>query len=501
MYESLKLDKKYRMLFFLSAFMYILYVLPIILADRYYNDDLSRALYGLTGWAGDGRPLTEYILRFLCDGYPIIDISPMPLVLGCVILAYCVTLYLQKISINRDGLLMQVFCELLVISNPFLLCNLAYKFDSFSMLLPLATVFLMFSFEAKNRILDFIMKFVLLLCVLCLYQPVVGAWASLFLMDTWLNYCSEGKARIIEIVKSKLHHLLAAICTFLIYMLVISKLFVDKDGWRANASSIGISAIQMKEKVLDIGGVIKLYLEGYNGLFAVVVCVFLLIALSCFVLQGALRVAESKDADGIRNYVLGCLAALVVFFAICIVPVCPLLFLPNYGISDRVLIAVSAALFFVSVCANYSKGKLRIITMVLLGIIVLRSYTYSYAYGDAMESQKDYETYVVQNIARDIESLDPDRKVDSIRIEGEMPYSPQVENLCKKYPQFNTIVPRYMYNENWIGITYLKYYLPQNITPLQDEVSEEMMGSGAERVENSLYRLSVSGNVVRVEFR
>jgi len=118
-----------------------------------------------------------------------------------------------------------------------------------------------------------------------------------------------------------------------------------------------------------------------------------------------------------------------------------------------------------------------------------------------MESQKDYETYAVQNIARDIENLDPDRKVDSIRIEGEMPYSPQVENMCKKYPQFNNIVPRYMYNENWIGITYLKYYLPQKITPLPDEVSEEMMGSGAERVENSLYRLSVSENVVRVEFR
>ena len=132
---------------------------------------------------------------------------------------------------------------------------------------------------------------------------------------------------------------------------------------------------------------------------------------------------------------------------------------------------------------------------------MLRSYTYSYAYGNAMESQKDYETYVVQNIARDIERLDPDRVVDSIRIEGEMPYSPQVENMCKKYPQFNNIVPRYMYNENWIGITYLKYYLPQKITPLPDEVSDEMMGPGAERVENSLYRLSVSGNVVRVEFR
>ena len=425
----------------------------------------------------------------------------MPLLLGCTILAYCVTLYLQKISINRHGLLMQVLSELLVIGNPFLLCNLSYKFDSFSMLLSLALVFLIFSIEEKNRALDFVIKFVLLLCVFCLYQPVVGAWASLFLLDIWLEFCSEGKVRIAEIAKGKVHHLIAAICSFLIYMMVISKMFVDKEGWRANASSVGISAIQMTKKVLDIGRVIKQYLDGYNRLFTVVVFVFLLISLSCFAWQLVLRVADSKDLVGIKDYVLGCLGAIVIFFAICVLPVCPLLFLPNYGISDRVLIALSVSLFFVSICTNYAKGKLHLTTLVLLGIIVLRSYTYSYAYGNAMESQKDFETYVVQNIAHDIECLDPDKNVDSIRIEGVMPYSPKVENMCEKYPQFNNLIPRYMYNENWIGITYLKYYLPQDITPISDEVSEEKMGNDVARTENSLYSLSVSENVVKVEFK
>ncbi|MBR6325869.1 MAG: hypothetical protein IKR61_03615 [Lachnospiraceae bacterium] len=118
-----------------------------------------------------------------------------------------------------------------------------------------------------------------------------------------------------------------------------------------------------------------------------------------------------------------------------------------------------------------------------------------------MESQKDFETYVVQNIAHDIECLDPDKNVDSIRIEGVMPYSPKVENMCEKYPQFNNLIPRYMYNENWIGITYLKYYLPQDITPISDEVSEEKMGNDVARTENSLYSLSVSENVVKVEFK
>lgn len=40
----------------------LLYVLPILLADRYYQDDLARSLYGATGWSGDGRPLTNWLM-------------------------------------------------------------------------------------------------------------------------------------------------------------------------------------------------------------------------------------------------------------------------------------------------------------------------------------------------------------------------------------------------------------------------------------------------------
>ena len=46
----LTIEKKERSLFFALMAMYGIYVLPVILANRLYQDDLSHSLYGVTGW-------------------------------------------------------------------------------------------------------------------------------------------------------------------------------------------------------------------------------------------------------------------------------------------------------------------------------------------------------------------------------------------------------------------------------------------------------------------
>lgn len=51
-----KLEGPDRRRFGLLAAGGLLYVLPILLADRYYQDDLARSLYGATGWAGMAVP-------------------------------------------------------------------------------------------------------------------------------------------------------------------------------------------------------------------------------------------------------------------------------------------------------------------------------------------------------------------------------------------------------------------------------------------------------------
>ena len=48
----------------------LLLVLPICLSVPLYQDDFERAVNGMYYWAGDGRPLSEFIARLLALGSP-----------------------------------------------------------------------------------------------------------------------------------------------------------------------------------------------------------------------------------------------------------------------------------------------------------------------------------------------------------------------------------------------------------------------------------------------
>ncbi|PDQ12906.1 hypothetical protein CKK21_22775 [Enterobacter cloacae] len=57
--------KNNRLPIFVVFSMCILYVLPIIMADRLYVDDMGRTTTGYYGWKGNGRPFAEMIMKFL----------------------------------------------------------------------------------------------------------------------------------------------------------------------------------------------------------------------------------------------------------------------------------------------------------------------------------------------------------------------------------------------------------------------------------------------------
>lgn len=59
----------------------IVYVMPIILANRYYIDDLGRSQWGYASWSANGRPLADFLMILLgFGGENIVDISPLTLI-------------------------------------------------------------------------------------------------------------------------------------------------------------------------------------------------------------------------------------------------------------------------------------------------------------------------------------------------------------------------------------------------------------------------------------
>lgn len=123
----------------------LLYVLPVILANRYYNDDLARSLYGATGWNGDGRPLAESIMLFVSGGEPLTDISPLPLLMAVAALAMVLTVYAKKKLSFCENAICVAMALLFILVQPFTMAGISYKYDCLFMFLAVSIPFLLFS--------------------------------------------------------------------------------------------------------------------------------------------------------------------------------------------------------------------------------------------------------------------------------------------------------------------------------------------------------------------
>lgn len=133
-------------LFVILLALYFLILYPILRANRYYNDDLKRALIGHTGWDSNGRPLTTLLMRLLqCYDSALVDISPLTQIGAVALLAWVGVLIARRYALRSPWLAALIVFPLG--AQPFYLENLSYKFDALSMsvavwlaLLPLLSI-------------------------------------------------------------------------------------------------------------------------------------------------------------------------------------------------------------------------------------------------------------------------------------------------------------------------------------------------------------------------
>jgi hypothetical protein len=121
-----------RSVFAILLALYFLILYPILRANRYYDDDLKRALIGRTGWDSNGRPLTTLLMKLLqCYDSALVDISPLTQIGAVAILAWVGVLIARRYAMRSPWMAALVAFPLG--AQPFYLENLSYKFDALSM--------------------------------------------------------------------------------------------------------------------------------------------------------------------------------------------------------------------------------------------------------------------------------------------------------------------------------------------------------------------------------
>ena len=481
-------EKNRRMYVYVWALCF-LYVLPIIIANRYIYDDTQRVFYHSAGWALDGRPLMELLFELICNANTFIyDVFPLPLLLSVTAFSVISVKWSEKFY-EADGAV-KAIVSFLPFSMPFFLSNLSYRFDCIGFTLSVVILMLPFMYRREKIWQNLLISSGCILASMCFYQPSVGLYIALALLVAYFAFIREEK-----FVERLLTDAGATVIGTVIYKAVIATIFVDKLDWRANANRLVSSQNDMKLILVHVSRVARLIAEYFISAGARQLALYVVIrgfggVVLWLLLKGLSR---TKQLWGLILYCI-----LPEF--LCTASILPMLALATPYAHPRQQTGLMIIMFLLAFCVvtiwkHYPR------TALCLGILVILSqFSFSYAYGNLLRTQKEYEESTVHDIMRDIDDAGI-RGTAEIAVWNEIPYSPVVESTCELMPIFREIVPPGLDNDGMLGGAIINHYSRNrlNFVELTDE-AKEFMETNEPFSKNSIYELYVDGRRIYVRF-
>lgn len=495
------LDRRCLKLYVVTLFLSILYVFPVILADIYYNDDLARTYYGATGWNGDGRPLAEQLIKLLCGGLPITDLAPLPLILATVFLTYMIIVYTKE---NLNSYLDNPFLILVllsIITNPFSMSNLTYRFDCIFMFISLGIPFLIFAIpKSVSCFKVFSGSFLACLIMLSMYQPTIGMCFVLFAISMVISVISSEKKHFSFLWE--VWRIGGIGAGAIVYKYIIANYFIDKsaNGWRYAASQVvelDFDSIRIVcQNIIAYCRYVKEYLNQITGLNK---CALVFtVVLSIIVILSQYMKDRRKGWRVFLDFLLIGLSPMIVFA----VTFLPLTLLSVLSIKSRVFISFGGFLFYIGILILRTSKPWKTVISIAFTVCIFSHFVYMYTYCNAIKSQNEYEKYLVYNIAHDLETLNYNGDFNTLSFMGDTPKAVQTQRILNKYPFFNEIVPVNFGNSTWIEGVWVYHYLQGELSLVSiDETDQQAINKMNPILSNSIYSCYVNENRIIVWFR
>lgn len=490
-----RLDRKGRSVYGKLLVISLLYILPIIVANVRYNDDMARTLYGLTGWNGDGRPLGELLIKLLCGGEPIVDLAPLPLILSVAVLSYALVVYAGSCLDFISGEYGLVLLLATILTNPFAMSNLSYRFDCIIMFAALSIPFILYAVpDTVGGVKLFICAFVAGVAAMSLYQPVLGMCIVLFIAHLFFAVTGGKKA------SAGVWRMGGIGAGSIFYKLVVARHYVSPDDWRHEASGIVDIRFRSVKTVWDNMAACVRYIWDFfmQTSFLNRIVWAILLGLSVAVMLYAWFKADKRSR---RHRVMGAVFIAVSPIFVFAATFLPLIVLEHMRLKSRVLISFGGFLFFLGILLFYALRR-KTCAALLLVLCLVGQFTYMYAYGNALKCQNEYEEYMVYSVVHDLETINADGAYSEISFIGQMPRARQLTMTCNKYPFFQEIVPVYFGNDTWIGGAWVYHFMQNDLAIVGVSDDDRSFIDTAEAVlENSRYSCYTYGNKIIICFQ
>lgn len=478
-------------------------IIPIILFIPRYIDDYGRGIDGYFNWTKAGfRPLADAVYYILNLGSPAIAIAPLGQIL-CVFVAAAASLFLaRRFGIKRDWL--AVLATLPILVNPYFTENLSYGFDCLSMTLALALAVIAASIsssELSTKRLAIVVG--ILLSSLLLYQPSFGAYLplaiTLFIWNDLSKPPSSSKLRTLGGI------IAAPAISLGIYKAAYSLLWQQRAAYSNDLSE----PVSLLDTPKAIAAGIATYLANLKETWMHTVHFPLFIAIAGgFIWMTARKMLQTTKPS------IAWTGAIAICLLLIVIAPGPLYLLPaDFSAIPRMNAYISGLICSLTIPIAHSMGiretkkYWRATATCLLVTLTWANLVFMYAYGHAMQAQREFEQGVVSRLIHDIRRIDQTGDARFIQVTGAVNRSPVVTNSAQKFPLIDRLVPR-MINGPWIwGAKQLKWY-GLNLKPVKGRKAREVGARDIYECQNnkiskctSEYSVTLTGDTLRVQLK
>lgn len=373
-----KFDKK---LFFIYSGLALLFIYPLIQTGIYYRDDLDRSITGNYGWRGLGRPFADVIARiFSASGHYNLDLFPYTMIASCILLGAS-SLALSKHLIKSDVPNAKIVAALLIF-NPFILQNIAYRYDSLGMSISFFVAVVAYTYQNKNLTLEIAIKLIAGVLSLTLYQPCANIFIGLLAVDV-IIIAIKKQTHIKESVIFLFKKTILFISFYLIYMIFFSP--------KHNSRSELIS--------LDKGGFEHL-IGTLTSLKAITLSyfyhpVYIYFAIPILISLVFMLISYRTNIGSIVSFILYSGLSFLIFI---ISLMGPTILLQDAPVLPRTLVSFSVILVIIAIPIMHFAPRFKYAAL----IPVIASLAFSAQLSNTMKSQQEYEDFVFNMIAQDI---------------------------------------------------------------------------------------------------
>ncbi|MBK5721351.1 glucosyltransferase domain-containing protein [Dysgonomonas sp. Marseille-P4677] len=401
-----------------SVLLSLLYVLPIILANIYYIDDMGRIMHGYSWTTADGRIITSFIMRLLSlSPYIVINLYPYYTIVSAIILG--ITGYLLCYLLGLEKTKSIKLTSLFLIINPFYLSNLVFKYDCLPMSLSICILVIPFFFVNRSSSLFILITLVCSYICFYLYQPSV---TGLFVIGSFymFQYCKQGKLKQVILFSSKL--ISATIGSFILWKISIYLLGIDLWG-RGQLSFINPEFfLIIKNQWLKLMDLIKSLSISY----LIATSLFLILFIFAFI--RFLKKLDIKKA----------IVAIVILFFL-IVSTFAINFVTENSPLPRTQTAYGFIFFiFASFFVELPKKFTKLYSLSFI-FVIFYSFLLSSLFGQTLKNQEEYNQFIISQVSPHLLKKDNPQ----LHIIGNIGIAPRNKMMMQFYPILKKFTPIY----------------------------------------------------------